>query len=145
MKPECPPLNENTVKSMKGNRRKDTKPEVVLRKALRDAGFPGYRLQWKVPGRPDICYPGRKIAIYVNGCFWHRCPVCDLPLPKHNTEFWEEKFRKNVERDQRYLTEMQDMGWTTVVVWECRIKKDLESVIGELTSILSKTVNYKHD
>ena len=145
MKTECPPLNENTVKSMKGNRRKDTKPEMVLRKALRDAGFPGYRLQWKVPGRPNICYPGRKIAIYVNGCFWHRCPVCDLPLPKHNREFWEEKFRKNVERDQRYLTEMQDMGWTTVVVWECRIKKDLESVIGELTSILSETVNYKHD
>ena len=66
MTSKCPPLNENTVKSMKGNRRKDTKPEMILRKALRNAGFPGYRLQWKVPGRPDICYPGRKIAIYVN-------------------------------------------------------------------------------
>ena len=107
MNPKCPPLNENTTKSMKSNRRKDTKPELVLRRALRDAGFPGYRLQWKIPGRPDICYPGRKVAIFVNGCFWHRCPYCNLPIPKHNHEYWVEKFYRNQERDRRDVAELE--------------------------------------
>ena len=130
------PLNENTVKSMKGNVRRDTKPEMILRRMLRDAGFPGYRLQWKVPGRPDICYPGRKVAIFVNGCFWHRCPKCNLPLPKNNREFWEDKFRRNVERDARNINSLEGMGWTVVVVWECELKRDPECVMAVLTSVL---------
>jgi DNA mismatch endonuclease (patch repair protein) len=109
---------------MQGNKSKDTSPELKVRKLLREAGFPGYRLQWKkAPGRPDIAYPGRKIAIFVNGCFWHRCPKCQLPTPKTNPEYWEEKFRRNVERDQRKLKELEDAGWTVFVIWECDLKK----------------------
>lgn len=110
---------------MQANKSKDTKPELKVRRALREAGLPGYRLHWKkAPGKPDICYPGRKVAIFVNGCFWHRCPHCDLPLPKSNVDFWEAKFRRNRERDERdHLLLLQD-GWTVVVVWECRLDKD---------------------
>ncbi len=133
----CEPLNENTVRSMKANKRRDTKPELMVRKALRDAGFPGYRLQWKVPGRPDICYPGRKVAIFVNGCFWHRCPSCDLPLPEHNREFWQGKFERNVERDRRNISELEGLGWTVVVVWECEIRRDPEAVAAMLSALLS--------
>ena len=87
-------------KSMKGNKRANTKPELLVRQRLRAAGLTGYRLEWKVPGKPDIAFPGRKIAIFVNGCFWHRCPKCNPSQPKRNVEFWEAKFRRNVERDR---------------------------------------------
>lgn len=121
---------------MKSNKRKDTKPELIVRKALRDAGYPGYRLQWKVPGRPDICYPGRRVAIFINGCFWHRCPYCNLPMPKHNSEFWKEKFERNQERDRRDVAELESDGWTVITVWECEIKKDLSDVIQRIASVL---------
>ena len=111
-------------KSMQGNKGKDTRPELVVRKLLREAGYPGYRLQWKkAPGRPDIAYPGRKIAIFVNGCFWHRCPKCKLPVPKTNPEYWVEKFKRNVERDQRKVEELEKAGWKVIIVWECEIKE----------------------
>lgn len=118
---------------MKANKAKDTGPEIRLRKALRDAGHPGYRLNWKkAVGRPDICYPGRKVAIFVNGCYWHRCPYCDLPLPKTNTDFWKAKFERNVERDRRDVELLQADGWTVFTVWECQIKNDLEGVVDRI-------------
>ena len=69
---------------MRGNKRADTRPELVVRARLRAAGLSGYRLQWKVPGHPDVAWPGKKVALFVNGCFWHRCPHCNLSLPKSN-------------------------------------------------------------
>ena len=135
----CPPLNENITKSMKGNKRKDTKPELILRKGLRDRGFPGYRLQWKVSGHPDICYPGRKVAIFVNGCFWHRCPRCNLRIPEHNREFWVNKFDRNVARDAEKVGELQSSGWTVVTVWECDIKGDLDATLDRICDVLCKS------
>ena len=131
-----PPLNEATVKSMKSNKRKDTSPEIALRKALRDAGYPGYRLQWKIPGRPDICYPGRKVAIFVNGCFWHRCPFCNLPMPKHNSDFWRLKFERNVARDAKSVSLLESDGWTVITVWECQIRGDMGQIVEKIVSFL---------
>lgn len=111
-------------KSMQGNKRSDTKPEMLVRQRLRGAGLTGYRLQWKkAPGRPDIAFPGRKVAIFVNGCFWHRCPKCQPKVPKRNTEFWEAKFRRNVERDARAIQQLEEAGWTAITIWECELKK----------------------
>ena len=110
-------------KSMQGNKRADTKPELLVREYLRKAGLGGYRLQWKVPGRPDIAWPGKKVALFVNGCFWHRCPYCNLSLPKSNVEYWSIKFEKNVSRDQANLEKLESLGWTVFTVWECQIKK----------------------
>lgn len=133
-----PPLNETTKKVMKSNKGKGTGPEVILRKALRDAGHPGYRLNWKkVPGRPDIAYPGKKVAIFVNGCFWHRCPKCNLPLPKTHIDFWEQKFKRNIERDRRKTIELQELGWTVIIIWECEIKKELPKVVSTISDILN--------
>lgn len=143
MKYECPPLDEHTTKSMKSNKRKDTQPEMVLRKALREAGFAGYRLQWKVPGRPDICYPGRKVAIFVNGCFWHRCPHCNLGIPKHNREYWEDKFQSNIERDHRNQMALTSLGWTVVVIWECELKRDPDAAVGKIVKELRKADSRK--
>lgn len=110
---------------MKANRGRDTKPELKLRGLLREAGYPGYRLHWKkAPGHPDIAYPGRKVAIFVNGCFWHRCPHCHPASPKSHTEYWERKFELNQERDARKTRELEAAGWTVVTVWECELRKD---------------------
>lgn len=125
-------------RSMQGNKRADTKPEMLVRQRLRAAGLTGYRLQWKkAPGRPDIAFPGRKVAIFVNGCFWHRCPHCHPSTPKRNTEFWEAKFSRNVERDARALAELEELGWTAITVWECQLKRDridetMEHVIAQV-------------
>lgn len=122
---------------MKSNKGRDTGPELCLRKGLRDNGYPGYRVNWKkAPGHPDIAYPGRKVAIFVNGCFWHRCPVCNLPLPKTHTDFWKRKFDANIERDRRKIDELESMGWTVITIWECQIKKDIDSVISTITKVL---------
>lgn len=120
------PKLETTSKVMSANVPKDTKPELVLRKSLRKIGISGYRLHWKkASGRPDIAYPGRKIAIFVNGCFWHRCPHCNLPLPKSNTDFWLKKFERNKERDAKKIHNLEEDGWKVIVLWECEIKKDV--------------------
>lgn len=134
--PIPPPTSEATSKSMKANKGRSTGPEMILRRALRDSGFPGYRLNWKnAPGHPDIAYPGRKVAIFVNGCFWHRCPRCNLPLPKSHVEFWADKFERNVERDKRKTDELNELGWTVITVWECELK-DLDSVVHRITAQL---------
>lgn len=127
-----PPLNDAVSRSMRGNKRSDTKPELALRKALRENGLSGYRLQWHVPGRPDIAYPGRRIAIFVNGCFWHRCPMCKPALPKTHVEFWEAKFERNVARDSRNKDALESDGWTVLTVWECEIKGDLPAVVSRI-------------
>ena len=121
---------------MQANKRKDTGPELLLRKYLRDADMGGYRLQWKITGRPDICYPGKKVAIFVNGCFWHRCPNCNPPTPQTNVEYWQNKFKKNVERDQKCIESLSSEGWTVIVVWECEIKKCPQIVIERVRSAI---------
>ena len=124
------PLNESTSKVMSANKAKNTKPELLLRKALWKKGHKGYRLNWKkVPGRPDIAFPGRKLAIFVNGCYWHRCPKCDLSLPKTNTQFWKEKFDNNAKRDKKKNDELISLGWKVIVIWECEIHSDLNKYV----------------
>jgi len=132
------PLSEDTSKVMSANKAKNTKPEIALRKALWNSGVRGYRLNWKkAPGRPDISFPGRKIAIFINGCYWHRCPTCDLPLPKSNTEFWKEKFDNNIARDKKKNKELLDLGWNVLVFWECDIKSDIYTCFDKIERILN--------
>ncbi len=136
--PRAPePLNEAVAKVMRSNRSKNTGPEKIARRILRENGFPGYRLNWKkAPGKPDIAYPGRKIAIFVNGCFWHRCPLCNMPLPKSHLEYWKPKFERNVERDKINYQKLKAMGWFTVIIWECQIRKDPEAALKETLKLL---------
>lgn len=132
------PEDPSTSKVMSANKGKDTKPEIRLRKHLWSSGMRGYRLHWKkVPGRPDIAYPQRKMAIFVNGCFWHRCPYCNLPLPKSNTSFWEEKFSKNVERDKKKVKDLESIGWKSIVVWECKINNKISEVVYKIKEQLN--------
>ena len=133
------PLSDNVSKVMSANRSKDTKPEILFRRSLYESGIRGYRLNWrKVPGRPDIAFPGRKLAIFIHGCYWHRCPHCDLLLPKTNAKFWSEKFQKNKQRDIRKNNDLAMLGWTVMEIWECQIKKGLKEQINDIRKILHK-------
>lgn len=134
--------SEATRNVMKANKRSDTKPELLVRKRLREAGLTGYRLQWKVPGRPDVAWPGKKVAIFVNGCFWHRCPHCNLPTPKSNVEYWVVKFERNKERDERNLRALEEAGWKVHVIWECQLKrKTVDATFEELLPILAEELD----
>lgn len=124
-------------RSMKANRAKDTRPELALRRVLREKGLRGYRTAWKpAPGRPDVAFPSKKVAVFLNGCYWHRCPHCKLPLPKANRSFWKKKFLLNKERDARKAHELRKQGWQVYTVWECYLKKrpkKLESIVSDIS------------
>jgi DNA mismatch endonuclease (patch repair protein) len=127
-------------KTMQGNRGSNTKPELLVRKMLREAGFPGYRLHWKkAPGRPDIAYPGRRIAVFVNGCFWHHHDGCKYAYtPKKNQYFWINKFEENAKRDKRTYAALEKDGWKVFIVWECELKQHVSTVpTGQLTDLLA--------
>ena len=129
---------------MSANKSKNTKPELLLRKALWKAGLRGYRLhQKKLPGRPDIAYTTKKVAIFVNGCFWHRCPHCNLSLPKTNQAFWKEKFAKNVQRDQAKQAELSKHNWKVLVIWECQLKEDVSAQVAKVKQLLGDIKKYE--
>lgn len=127
---------EKISRYMRGNKSKDTQPELLLRKALWQAGLRGYRVHWKaLPGKPDVCYPGRRLAIFVHGCFWHRCPHCALSLPKTNLDFWTDKFSRNVQRDRQNRETLRAAGWHVLVVWACQLQKDLPGCLLTIKSL----------
>lgn len=106
-------------------RGKDTGPERRVRSALTALGF-RYRLHYsKLPGRPDIAFPGRRKVIWVHGCFWHRHQNCALArLPKSRLDFWKTKLEENRSRDLRNEAEVREAGWDTLVVWECELSDE---------------------
>ena len=108
---------------MSGIRGKNTKPELLVRKALTGKGY-RYRLHRRdLAGAPDIVMPGRKIAIFVHGCFWHRHGGCRLAkMPSTRPEFWTEKLGANVARDKKAICSLREQGWRVLLVWECSTK-----------------------
>lgn len=125
---------ETRTRMMSQIRSKNTAPELAVRRFLHRCGF-RYRVHVRtLPGSPDIVLPGRHAAIFVNGCFWHRHPGCRYAYsPKSRVEFWEAKFRANVQRDARARTDLEAREWTVLTVWECEI--DQEHLIELVTSL----------
>jgi len=103
---------------------KNTKPEIEVRKLLHSLGY-RFRLHRKdLPGTPDIVLPKYKTVIFVHGCFWHRHENCKYAsIPKTRTEFWENKFKENIKRDQVNQKNLYKLGWNIVIVWECELKR----------------------
>jgi len=99
----------------KGN----TTTELPLGRLLWAAGLRGYRKHWPITGKPDFAWPGRKVAIFVDGCFWHGC-TCKR-LPRTNTEFWRNKLQTNKQRDRRVTLFLRREGWIVIRVKECAV------------------------
>lgn len=114
---------ETRSRMMSGIRGKDTKPEVLVRRALFAAGF-RFRLHRRdLPGVPDIVLSGRHVAVFVHGCFWHRHDGCHYAaVPGTRAAFWKAKLDGNVERDARTVDSLSALGWRVLVVWECAVK-----------------------
>lgn len=108
---------------MSGIRGRDTKPEMLVRRALFKAGF-RFRLHRRdLPGVPDVVLPGRRVAIFVHGCFWHMHQGCpNAKLPSTRPEFWLAKLSKNVDRDREARDALLADGWRVLTVWECATK-----------------------
>ncbi|WP_238419371.1 very short patch repair endonuclease [Streptomyces taklimakanensis] len=113
---------------LRGRRVRDTKPEVALRRAVHRLGL-RFRLQRKVAPRctADFVLPGRHIAVFVDGCFWHGCPEhTPNEFRGPNAALWQRKIEANRERDRRNTAQATAAGWTVVRIWKCEIRRDVE-------------------
>ena len=138
--------NVSSVRSrnMAAIRGKDTAPELAVRRILHAMGL-RFRLHRKdLPGRPDIVLPKHRTVVFVHGCFWHRHEDCRYTTtPKTRQEFWQAKFAANVERDRRNRTDLQQLGWRVIVVWECELKMH-NKLVARLTSDFSQKNSVKN-
>jgi len=129
--------SSGTRTSMLGNKRTDTKPEVALRSALHASGLrfrKDYRLDLaSTRVRPDIVFTRARVAVYVDGCFWHSCPE-HATTPKRNADYWAPKLARNVERDRQHDIALREAGWTVVRIWEHVPTDDAAAAV---TSVLS--------
>lgn len=118
-------------------RTRNTEPEVVLRLALRRRGW-RYVLHPRLPGRPDFVFPAAKLAVFVDGCFWHRCPYHHSE-PSTNRQFWQDKLTGNVLRDRRVNRQLRRSGWTVLRIWEHAVfdEQKLQNAIARIESALT--------
>tara|TARA_Y100000746_G_scaffold76986_1_gene64847 strand:+ start:184 stop:600 length:417 start_codon:yes stop_codon:yes gene_type:complete len=116
-------ISASRSKNMSAIKSKNTKPEVEVRKLLHSMGF-RFRLHKKdLPGSPDIVLPKYKTVIFVHGCFWHRHQNCKYASnPKTRVDFWNKKFKDNIERDIKVRKELENLEWNCLIIWECQIK-----------------------
>lgn len=110
---------------------RNTKLEVSFRKALFARGLKGYRVTAKLPGKPDIVFTRYKIAIFIDGCFWHKCAKC-FSLPSSNRGFWESKINANVVRDKKNNRKLKNMGYCVIRFWEHDIKSNIDKCVDKV-------------
>lgn len=118
---------------------RNSKPEQVLRKALFRSGY-RYSLKYRFKElnfKPDIVMVSRKVCIFVDGCFWHKCPRC-FKAPKSNKRYWNKKIKRNVERDKEQNKWLKKNGWKVIRVWEHQLNKSLEKVVQRFERLLNK-------
>ena len=121
----------------------DTKPEMIVRRFLHQLGY-RYRLHRRdLPGCPDIVFPGRKMVLFVHGCFWH-CHDCRyFKWPEANADFWIKKIKSNIERDRLSEIALHALGWQTLTVWECELRNSVatEGKLSQIVDFLTSSVN----
>ena len=116
-------------------RGRNTSPELVVRRGLWAKGY-RYRLQQKTPGgRADLVIRSRKLALFVDGCFWHGCPE-HYVRPRSSNSFWDKKLNENVTRDRRQTLKLENEGWRVVRVWEHEIAEDPEAALSKIVEAL---------
>ncbi len=133
------PKSVVTSRVMSANKAKNTGPELALQRVLRERRIKGCRFHWKkIIGRPDIAFPTKHVAVFIHGCFWHRCPYCKMPMPKSHKVFWRQKFERNKKRDIEKVRQLISLNWRVLTIWECEIKKDPDRVIERIHKLLKR-------
>jgi len=119
---------ERRSENMRRIRDRDTKPEMIVRRMVYGMGY-RYRLRRRdLPGKPDLVFGPRRKVIFVHGCFWHQHELADCldgRRPKSNTDYWDAKLKRNVERDNENRTALETDGWEVLVIWECETTDNL--------------------
>jgi len=113
---------------------KDTKPEIEFRKFIWSKGLRGYRIHSKLRGKPDLYFGKSKIAVFIDGCFWHKCPVC-FKKPKSNKKYWNLKIKKNVERDLNTDIFLEENGIHVIRFWGHEIKNEIKICYKKLNKL----------
>jgi len=108
--------------------------ELALVRLLREHGLTGWRRHYPVMGRPDFVFRRQRIAIFVDGCFWHQCPKCSN-MPGNNRDFWEKKLGSNVRRDRLVTATLEDKGWAVVRIWEHELRRP-DAVVARIRATL---------
>jgi DNA mismatch endonuclease, patch repair protein len=116
---------------------RDTGPELKLRKTLFRMGVRGYRLNCRLPGKPDLVFTKKRLAVFIDGCFWHKCPV-HFVQPETRTEFWMNKINGNVRRDDAINAKLKDTGWRVLRFWEHEIRENPENVVLTISECLNQ-------
>ena len=116
---------------------KNTKPEIKLRKVLFKNGCRGFRVSSKITGKPDIVFTKKKIAVFIDGCYWHKCMKCFIK-PKTKTKWWMEKINRNVTHDNEVDTQLKSYGWKVLRFWEHDINKSIDKVLNKMITQLKK-------
>jgi DNA mismatch endonuclease (patch repair protein) len=126
---------EKRSEIMRSVRTRDTAPEIRLRRALWKAGL-RYRTRARIErAQPDIAFLGLRVAVFVDGCFWHGCPV-HYTKPAENAAFWLAKIEKNRARDARNNQALERLGWKVLRFWECEVEKELDGVVNRIQASL---------
>lgn len=127
---------ERRSANMRAVRNRNTRPEIVVRRVSHALGYRFRVHVSKLPGKPDLVFASRYKVIFVHGCFWHRhgCKH-GLQVPKTNTEFWEKKIKRNMQRDRVDVQRLRKIGWRSLIIWECQTK-NLEKLEGKLRRFL---------
>ena len=127
---------------MKAVRSKDNKStERKLINLFREYGITGWRRNYKVKGHPDFVFPKQKIAIFVDGCFWHG-HNCRNTKPKDNEDYWNKKRQRNIEHDKQITTLFQNRGWRVLRIWECELKKNKQpSTMIKIKQLLNSDID----
>lgn len=118
-------------------RGKNTKPELLLRKLLFNRGIRGYRIHYKLVGKPDIVFPSKKVVVFVDGCFWHKCPKCFIE-PETRKEFWMSKINGNVKRDKEVNKILKKDGWRVLRFWEHEVKIIPDQIVSKIIRALEQ-------
>mgnify|MGYP000977925620 FL=1 len=117
---------------------KDTYIEVKVRKYLFSNGFRFRKNDKRLPGKPDVVLPKYRTVIFVHGCFWHRHPGCkDTTTPKSRTEYWLDKFERNVANDRVHYEALVAAGWKVITLWECDINKRFNETMDQMVQELT--------
>ena len=127
---------EKRSEIMKRVKSTNTSIEIKIRKELWRNGLRGWRVHPKnVPGKPDIIFRRKKVAVFIDGCFWHGCPVCDRS-PKSGNAYWENKISRNMARDRKYNELLINDGWSVIRLWEHEVIKDLTGCTSKILATI---------
>jgi DNA mismatch endonuclease, patch repair protein len=126
---------EQRSRIMAAVRGKNTSPELALRRGLYAAGIRGWRCHYRrAPGKPDIAWPARKVAVFVDGAFWHGHP--SRHKPGRSGAYWDEKIATNMARDRRVDAELRERGWTVLRMWDFEVWRDLTGTVERVRGAL---------